>query len=147
MGQIKIGGSGGGSLASAGQSILGSDFTVTQAWSNTAGGNLAQVSTVEVTATFVANERVIINYVGSATVPSGSDLIVGYQIDSDTAKTLLYTQGLGGGYRGICFSALSAALTAGSHTFKLMAASSGADPTIAGASNLNGAIFEIIRLS
>lgn len=98
---------------------LASDFTVTQTYSETPGGNMAQVSSVQVSVTTKDNEKVLISFSGAIGLAATSDIAYGYQIDSDTPVICGYSNQQG--TLSLSFTALSAALSAGSHTIKLMA--------------------------
>jgi len=128
---------GGSKLITVTETTLAADFTIVQAFSDVDGAGMAQVDSVQLTVTTVANERLLINYNGciNSTGNVGfRDAILGYQIDSNTPVVCGYWnhESATGDSDLASFSRLTAALSAGTHIIKLTASKS----------NTNGAILK-----
>lgn len=131
------------------ESTLASNFSVTQLFIDTPGGNLAQVSTVQSVITTVANEIVEVAYNGSISLNAATDgCIVGYQVDSATPVCIHYLTYAGSAVNmnaGFCIK--TAALSAGSHTIKLMAAKTTGTVTFAGVCNSSISSLQVTRFT
>lgn len=115
---------------------LAANYTVTTAYNNVPGGGMAQVSTVQLVVTTIANERVQLTWNGNVLLGAVGELCVGYQVDSDTAVVCTYVGARGAGNASCDFSETTAALSAGSHTIKLVACyGTTANPVITGTAN------------
>ena len=117
------------------ETSLASDFTVTQVYSNVPGAAMAQVDAVQVVVNTLEGERVQVGFVGTVSQLGGGyrDVIYGYQVDSGAAVVVsdINHETTSGQQTTVSFSTFTAALTAGQHTVKLMAAKA----------NTNGAVF------
>lgn len=128
---------------------LGTTFVVTQAYSDVAGGAMAVVGStpVQLVITAAASERVLVSFSGTVTGGTSNDIIFGYQVDSDTAIICGYAL-LNADTKPICFTKLSAALSAGSHTIKFVASkgtATGASVLGTSVGNYGSNAFEVIR--
>jgi len=105
--------------------MTGGSFTVTSVFSDVPGGNMAQVSDVQVTFNALEGERVEIKYIGQAQMNGSDNIILGYQMDSDTPIETHYTYDTTTtSARDISFNRFTDPLSAGQHTVKLMASKS-----------------------
>jgi hypothetical protein len=139
-----------GKVASVGilanSAYLGSDFTVTAVWDDVAGGDLVQVGSLSLSTDINKISGITVHFLGSADIDTGSDLVLGYQIDSEDPVPCLYEQGGAGGIRHINMMVALPSIPKGSVTIKLMAASSGGvDPVVLGASNYNLSKFSVVQ--
>jgi hypothetical protein len=125
---------------------LSSSFSVTQAFIDQPGGNMAQVDSSEITINTLENEAVEVSFVGSLYASSGtSDVILGYQIDSDTPIVQLYEVETSTSVGAITFSTMTAPLSAGQHTIKLMASKTVGAPQIYVSNSGGSARFTVTR--
>jgi hypothetical protein len=126
---------------------LASDFTVTQAYSAVPGAGMAPITGLTLTFNTLENEYVELNFNGVVELPAASaqDLILGYDIDAGTpivAVNLWDDKN-----DAIGFRKMIGPLSAGSHTVRITASSSGgaADPIIKGAALTANTTMQIVR--
>lgn len=140
------------------KTMTGDFFTVTASFSNVAGGGMAIVGNgttipyVQVTSVVINATTDVVDITFSAlAIPSATaDLLVGYQIDSDTAVWGTYTK-CASTFMSI-LNETTTGLSVGTHTIKLMACKAGTgnvdiganDSTTFGDGNVpSGAIFRV----
>lgn len=138
------GGLGGGANVTIETATLGSDFLVTQAWSDVAGGSMVQVSSVQVSVDLTSGQNMMIGYNGSANIGSGIELILGYQIGSETAVPVVWEQGLATPGRHVGFMVPLTSPVSGTTTIRLMASRVSGGVTIIGQTNFNLAEFSVV---
>ena len=112
------------------------DYTVTAAYVAAPGGGMLPVPDMSVDVNVLEGERVQISFVGAfrtAGASTNNDLMIGYQVDSDTPVPGGYSSNVTSESSNCSFTALTDPLSAGQHTIKLVAASSTAqDPSLLG---------------
>lgn len=121
------GGGGGGVTPTVTEADIGSLFTCPD-WVNNAGTDygMTNVTGLSVTITTVANERTWLNFLGTCVTQGtgGASIVMGYKIDSSTAVGVIIFEEIGtNGLPLDCsFNVWLPALGAGSHTIKVMSA-------------------------
>lgn len=142
-----IGGSGGffqgGDMALSFTSFtLPSTTAVTQAWSDTAGGAMAQVGSAQVSVTTTrVNEVIVIGFIGVGAFGAGADLVLGYQIGAATAVNASYANG--GGTFNMSFTKPATVASPGTYTVKLVASKSTGSPNIEKGNHTDATLFVV----
>lgn len=127
-----------------GKMNLASDTTISQAWSNVAGGNMTQFGSMQVSITTSTTCNIIVHFSASAVgTTSASELVIGYQKNSDTAVPMAYVNlnTSAASRHQINFRDLLTNQPAGSYTFKAMASRGSSNCIIKGNSNLAQAVL------
>jgi hypothetical protein len=102
---------------------LASNATISSAWSDVAGGNMAQIGALELSLVVPVESKVVISFGGTATGGTGSEGVFGYQIDATTAVPIAYVNlNVAAATRQYVNFRDVVTLTAGTYVIKAMAA-------------------------
>ena len=94
-------------------------------YADAAGANLKQIGTINITVTTVLNERVKVAFSGAVGGIAATEMVMGYQVDSDTPVVTLYKGIQATVGHDASWQVWTAPLAASAHTIKLMGCRSG----------------------